>query len=119
MVSFTIHGEPCSKANSRQIVVNRKTGRPAVIKSRKGLKYLEDAHRQVPLQSPLLKGELVVHMTIYYASQSPDLDESLILDAMQGRIYENDRQVRQKHIFHAIDKARPRAEIRVEPRNDC
>jgi Holliday junction resolvase RusA-like endonuclease len=33
---------------------------------------------------------------------------------MQGFIYENDRQVKEKHIYHALDKENPRAEIRVE-----
>jgi hypothetical protein len=41
------------------------------------------------------------------------LDESVILDCMQGFIYENDRQVKEKHIFHRLDKANPRAEITV------
>jgi Holliday junction resolvase RusA-like endonuclease len=52
-------------------------------------------------------------MTIFYASRRPDLDESLILDCMQGRIYENDRCVKEKHIFWGLDKEDPRAEIEV------
>ena len=66
----------------------------------------------------MLEGELRVSMTIYYASQRPDLDPSLILDAMQGKIYVNDRQVREIHLYHAIDKDNPRAEITVEPRGN-
>lgn len=27
----------------------------------------------------------------------------------------NDRQVREKHVYHGIDRANPRAEIRVAP----
>jgi Holliday junction resolvase RusA-like endonuclease len=52
-------------------------------------------------------------MKIYYASRRPDLDESLILDLMQGIIYENDRSVKEKHIFWGLDKENPRAEITV------
>ena len=53
-------------------------------------------------------------MKIYYASRRPDLDESLILDLMQGIIYENDRSVKEKHIFWGgVDKEDPRAEIVV------
>ena len=52
-------------------------------------------------------------MTIYYQNRRPDLDESLILDLMQGMIYENDRSVKEKHIYHGIDKENPRAEIEV------
>jgi Holliday junction resolvase RusA-like endonuclease len=32
---------------------------------------------------------------------------------MQGFVYENDRQVKEKHVFHGLDKDNPRAEIRV------
>jgi Holliday junction resolvase RusA-like endonuclease len=34
---------------------------------------------------------------------------------VQKGVYRNDRQVREKHVFHAIDRANPRAEIEVEP----
>jgi hypothetical protein len=30
-------------------------------------------------------------------------------------VYRNDRQVREKHVFHGIDRANPRAEVTVEP----
>ena len=60
-----------------------------------------------------MEGDLAVEITIYYATRRPDLDESVILDCMQGFIYENDRQVKEKHIFHRLDKTNPRAEIVV------
>jgi Holliday junction resolvase RusA-like endonuclease len=60
-----------------------------------------------------MSGDVRVDITIYYATRRPDLDESVILDCMQGFIYENDRQVKEKHIFHRLDKANPRAEIIV------
>ena len=41
-------------------------------------------------------------MLIYYSSRRPDLDESLILDLMQGVIYKNDRQVKQKNIYWGL-----------------
>ena len=53
-------------------------------------------------------------MTIYYKSRRPDLDESVILDAMEKFIYKNDRQVKEKHIFWGLDVLNPRAEIEVE-----
>ena len=54
-----------------------------------------------------------VEMLIYYATRRPDLDESLILDCMQGPIYRNDRQVKQKMIYWGLDKTNPRTVIRV------
>lgn len=111
-VEFVVYGEPASKANSRQLV--HLNGRPAFIKSAKARGYERDFQLQCKRLDELLEGDLVVHIKIYYASRRPDLDESVILDCMQGFIYENDRQVKEKHIYHALDKENPRAEIRVE-----
>lgn len=107
-VSFTILGEPASKANSR-----RWTGK-FFIKSEKALKYSAEFAKQCPVLDPLMEGDLRVTMTIYYASRRPDLDASLIFDLMQDRIYTNDRQVKEQHLHWALDKEKPRAEIRVE-----
>ena len=58
--------------------------------------------------------DVAVTMTIFYASRRPDLDESLILDCMQGLLFNNDRQVKEKHIhWGGVDKENPRAEISV------
>ena len=106
-----VHGEPASKANSRQIVMFGK--RPAIIKSKKARDYVKTFEKQATSLETLLEGDLAVHITIYYASRRPDLDESVILDCMEGVIYVNDRQVKEKHIFHGLDKDNPRSEIFV------
>lgn len=84
------------------------------IKSSKALSYCEAFKRQAGSGRDLLQGDVAVHMTIYYASRRPDLDESLILDLLQGVAYENDRQVKEKHIYWGLDKENPRCEIKVE-----
>jgi len=109
---FTIMGEPASKSNSRRLV-RMKNGRTAVIKSQKALDYQKAFIEQCTVLDNLLDGDLSTTITIYYATRRPDLDESLILDIMQGRIYENDRQIKEKHVFHRLDKEHPRAEISV------
>ena len=53
-------------------------------------------------------------MKIWYRTRRPDLDESVILDCLEGFAYTNDRQVKEKHIYHGLDKEEPRAEITVE-----
>lgn len=134
-IEFVIYGEPASKANSREIVTMRIKGtgktRPAVIKSEKAIAYESNALRQIPPKARLqLTVPVSVTLRIWYASERPDLDESVVLDVLQNRytkvketgqrvliqagVYVNDRQVREKHVFHAIDKANPRCEIRVE-----
>lgn len=109
MFPVVIYGEPASKANSR-----RWTGK-FFIKSEKALKYSAGFRSQCPILDPLLEGDLCVTIHIYYASRRPDLDESLILDLMQGFFYENDRQIKQKHIYWHLDKENPRCQITVEP----
>ena len=109
---FIVHGEPASKANSRQIV--NIGGCPRVIKSAKARRYASAFLLQCPKLPVLLDGDVAVTITIYYASRRPDLDESLILDCLQGCIYSNDRQVKEKHIYWALDKNNPRAEIHIE-----
>lgn len=139
-IAFTIIGQPASKANSRQIVTIN--GRPSSIKSKEALAYERDALRQIPPSArQRLEGQVRVTLRIWYASERPDLDESIVLDVLQDRwkktgnsttdtfcgktqpervliqhgVYRNDRQVREKHVFHGIDRKNPRTEVVVEP----
>lgn len=131
-IAFTILGQPCSKANSRQIVTIGQ--RPQVIKSKEARAYEHDALRQIPPAARVrLDGPVRVTMRLFYASERPDLDESIVLDVLQDRwakvkdrhseqrelvqagVYRNDRQVREKHVYWGLDKENPRAEILVEP----
>lgn len=136
MIAFTILGEPASKANSRQIVTIG--DRPSVIKSAKARDFERDALRQIPPRARVrIEGPVRVTLRIWYASERPDLDESVVLDVLQDRwgkapkglngervgdrplvqagVYRNDRQVREKHVFHAVDRKNPRTEVIVEP----
>lgn len=127
---FIIRGEPASKANSRKAVTIN--GKSRLAKSEKALSYVKFAGPQIPASARLMFDVPVrVIMTIYYCTERPDLDESLILDILQAKytkhpktkqkilvergVYTNDRLVREKHIFHGIDKNNPRTEIIVEP----
>lgn len=137
-ICFVILGQPCSKANSREIVLRKKKGedgtsttRPVSIKSDAALAYEAAALKQVPPRARVqLQGPVRVTLRLFYASERPDLDESIVLDVLQDRytknkhtgervliqrgVYANDRQVREKHVYHFIDRANPRAEIEVE-----
>jgi len=130
VIRLTILGQPCSKANSRQIVTIK--GRPTPIKSKEALAYERDALRQIPPAArQRLEGRLCMTIRIWYASERSDLDESLLLDVLQDRyvrdkrtgervlvqagVYRNDRQVRERHVYHAIDRVNPRAADEIEP----
>src|SRR2546421_4838478 len=87
-VSFTIVGEPASKSNSRQLVTfgRGEKARPALIKSEKAREYEKTAALQIPGWARVMfAGPVRVTMTIFYASERPDLDESLVLHALQAR----------------------------------
>lgn len=138
MIEFTIYGEPASKANSRELATigPRDNRRTIVRKSDKALTYERDALKQIPPKARLrLEGPVRVTLRIFYATERPDLDESVVLDVLQDRwgqaakdgtaaglrpllqsgVYRNDRQVREKHVFHGIDRNNPRTEVRIEP----
>lgn len=142
VLEFVIYGEPASKANSRELVTRKVRGadgkaktRPMFIKSEKARLYVFDALRQIPPACRVrLEGPVFVTLDIYYASERPDLDESVVLDVMQDQwksyelpngkkkrelvqagVYRNDRQVRKKLVTHYIDVREPRAVVRIEP----
>ncbi|MEX3950603.1 hypothetical protein AB4Y45_25470 [Paraburkholderia sp. EG287A] len=141
-IEFTILGEPASKANSREIVArttrDKETGelktRPMSIKSDKARDYEAACIKQIPPKArQRLEGPVRVAIRIWYATERPDLDESVILDCLQDRhawvkhgtgerkvlvhrgCYRNDRQVRQKVVLHGIDRHNPRAHVIIEP----
>ena len=111
-ISQIIFGEPASKANSRRVV--HFGGMSRLIKSKKALSYSDVFKQQCKPLATLMTGDLRVTLHIFYASRRPDLDETLILDLMQGLIYENDRQVKERHCYWGLDPENPRAEIIVE-----
>ncbi len=117
-VRVTILGELASKANSRQAVPRKsKVGKAfvAFIKSDKALGWLAGAAHQVPALPVLLVGKLKISVRIFYASRRPDLDASLLFDFLQGRVFGNDRQLREQHIYHCLDKLNPRVVALIEP----
>lgn len=117
-IYLKIFGEPASKANSRKMVYIH--GKTMFIKSEKALSYAKAFKQQCNIPpAQKLSGDVVVTIRIWYASRRPDLDESLILDLLQGVAYENDRQVKEKHIYWmGVDKDSPRCEIIVEKIKD-
>lgn len=114
-ISFTVLGQCYSKANSRQLVTIG--GKPRFIKSGPARRYVDDFHKQCPKLTHLMEGDLVAEIHLFYTSRRPDLDASLVLDAMEKYIYQNDRQVREQHLYWGgVDKENPRAEITIRER---
>lgn len=143
MIKFTILGQCVSMKNSRQIV-RLKNGGARLIKSNEALAYERTAQMQIPPSArQMLEGPVRVTLRMFYESERPDLDGALLLDVMASEtamvagkiekvangqfvqkqtkqlvrrgVYINDRQVREIHMFHGIDKRNPRVEVEVEP----
>jgi len=129
VIAFTIKGEAASKSNSRRLVTIK--GKPAVIKSSKAAAWEASALRQIPKSARVrLEGDICITLRMFYRTGRPDLDESHVLDVLQDRwvrgvnrhghrilvqdgVYRNDRQIKEKHVFHGIDKLNPRVEVEV------
>jgi len=111
-LSLTIQGQPYSKANSRRLVTIG--GKPRFIKSAPARRYVTDFQAQCPRLDPLLEGDLEIWITVFYGSRRPDLDCSVLFDAAQGYLYQNDRQVKQQHLYWRLDRENPRSEIVIK-----
>jgi asparagine synthetase B (glutamine-hydrolysing) len=109
LTTLMIIGEPASKANSRRLVTIN--NRAAFIKSKKAISYSKDFEKQCPVLDNLYEEDLAVAMKIYYQSRRPDLDESLILDLLQGKAYQNDRCVKLRYTEWGLDREYPRTYI--------
>lgn len=133
-IALTIYGQPVSKSNRSQIV--KLGNRVSIGKSQEAKAYIRDSLRQIPAAArQRLQGPVSITVRMFYASERSDLDESQLLDILQDQwrrrkaadgekaprellqagVYRDDRQVRAKHIFHAIDKHNPRCEIVIVP----
>ena len=111
-VRLTIYGEPVSMKNSRKIV--KFGNRPGLIKSDAARAYENDVIAQVRTLPKLFEGDLVTTAHVYYKTRRKDLDIELLFDCLQGRIYQNDRQIKEKHIYWHLDKKSPRVEIEIK-----
>jgi len=100
-----VEGETASKSNARQMV---RIGRRLIpIKSKKALAYKDCFERLAPTINPLIDGDVLLFCHIFYATRRPDLDESLIMDCLEGKAYKNDRQIKAKIIIHGLDRKSP------------
>lgn len=116
LASAVILGECASLKNSRRHVPGRSkagTAYTLCLPSKKCDDWMRSARLQLSAARPLITDPVAMLVTCYYASERPDLDESAVMDALQGRLIENDRQIREKHVFHAIDRDNPRGEIEL------
>ena len=108
-----VMGDLASKSNSRQLV--RFGSRPAFIKSAKARGYVDDFLRQVRRPKEAYAGPVALFADVHYASRRPDLDISLLQDAIQAAgLIKNDRQVVQIFTAKFLDPGKPRVFFYLE-----
>tara|TARA_R100000008_G_C3500299_1_gene123334 strand:+ start:127 stop:591 length:465 start_codon:yes stop_codon:yes gene_type:complete len=110
-IKLVVFGAACSKANSRRLVLIG--GKPRFIKSKKALDFEKAVKAQAPRLTEMLEGDLSFHADMYYPNRRSDLDPSILLDALQGIIYPNDRAFKQITARKFLDKKNPRCEIEI------
>lgn len=115
---LVVMGQPYSKAN-RRIPAKTKSGKPFWIKSKEAQAFKKHWNAQCPTLDPLMEMELEAYIKLYYRTRIPDLDESLVLDLLQGRLIKNDRQIRRKVVDWGLSRDEPRSVIVLRPLAAC
>lgn len=67
-------------------------------------------------QNEPLVGPLVATLTLYFGdNRKRDVDAyiKILLDSMEGIVYENDHQIGELHVYRHIDKENPRTEVEI------
>ncbi len=112
--SATILGQPVSKSNSSTFSFRGK--RPILLKSKRARNYIEEFEMEI-LQKQLrpatpIEGDLCLVAYLFYKDNRSDLDDSQLSDCLQKfGVIKNDRSIKEKHLYHGIDKENPHALI--------
>jgi Holliday junction resolvase RusA-like endonuclease len=118
-MKITIWGKVPSKASSRQLIWNKRTGRPMIISSEKTLQYEKDFAKQVLKKnknqfSP--KDRLKVTIDWWTTDYRQDIDNIVktIFDCLQeNEIIVNDNKIDAYSVARIIDKDAPRIEVDI------
>lgn len=99
-----------------------RTGSGHVYVSDEALDYKNDVAitaRQQGVRKPFT-GDVAVTVYVYRKQRSGDLDNRLkvLLDALKGIAFEDDKQVVEIHAFRRDDKADPRVEVQIRKTNN-
>lgn len=67
---------------------------------------------------PIREGEVVVHLSVFRPAKRGDLDNILkvLLDALNGVAYTDDKQIGELQVARFEDAADPRVEVWISPR---
>lgn len=91
--------------------------RGRIVKSDEARQYQTNARwiaRCAGMHEPIT-GKVAISLRVYRPAQRGDLDNRIkvLLDALQGVAYEDDKQIVELHAYQNDDKANPRVEVEV------
>jgi len=112
----TLHHHMPSMKNGRI-----KTKHGAIIKSAGARKFEANAGADALVVRPsrMLQGKLALTLRIFYGHPQNDIDHNLIMDVLQGIVYENDHEVYRVNMSKKhVPKKEARVEIEVEELGD-
>lgn len=98
--------------------VNRIYRRPrfgaGLYKTEEAKNYDRYVKKKLHQYNPVL-GPISVRLEFYFLNSKRDIDSGLkvLLDAMQGRMYTNDTQIKELHVYKLKDKLYPRVDIEI------
>ena len=112
----TIRGEPTPQARSHDVVVidgvaRLVTSRPARLWQNRAVPQLLNRRPRRPLVS-----DLVLDCRFWSSAHRPPIDEGLVIEVLErAAIIAHGRQIREKHVFAAVDRDDPRVTVALAP----
>jgi len=112
LLSATIEGEPTPQARLHDIVLA--DGMARLIKSRPARIWQNLALPQLLNRRPLrpFARDLALDCRFWSSSRRPAIDEGLVIETLErAAIIAHGRQIREKHVFAAVDCDNPRITV--------
>jgi len=110
--SITLYTKPIS-INQKYGVVN---GRNILQKKYRDTKADLALETRSQWNTEPLTGDVTMNILFYYGDKSRrDIDAyiKILLDSMEGIVFENDVQITEMHIYKSYDKQNPRTEVSI------
>ena len=117
-MKLLLTGKQLQKGNTFEIAYRGRGGKPFIRHTDEYKATKEDMAWQTKAlrNGAQFTGPVCLVLVIYYSSKASDLDESLVMDALeQGGAYKNDNQVFQKWSEKHLDNEDPRIEVTITP----
>lgn len=117
-IRFEVRGACVSLKNSRDIAINRKTGRAWPKRNAAIESFTADFCAQIPpdYRGLGIEGDVSVTIDAFYPDRRRDLDVELVYDLLGSKytgVIRNDRQVKEKHVYWHLDRDNPRVSVIV------